>query len=59
MKLIYVNCVYKVTMQAQQMAPPDMKCKDKFLIQSTIVPFEANLHEDLTSTYNLVNGLCQ
>lgn len=56
MKLIYVN-VYIVTMQAQKMAPPDMKCKDKFLIQSTIVPIEANLHEDMTSTYNLVNGL--
>uniref|UniRef100_A0A0A0LWK4 MSP domain-containing protein n=1 Tax=Cucumis sativus TaxID=3659 RepID=A0A0A0LWK4_CUCSA len=41
-------------MQAQQMAPPDMKCKDKFLIQSTIVPIETNLHEDyVTSTYNL------
>ncbi|KGN66550.2 vesicle-associated protein 1-3-like [Cucumis sativus] len=47
------NCEVTFTMQAQKMAPPDMKCKDKFLIQSTIVPFEANLHEDLTSTYNL------
>lgn len=27
-----------VTMQAQRTAPPDMECKDKFLIQSTIVP---------------------
>ncbi|XP_031736065.1 vesicle-associated protein 2-1-like [Cucumis sativus] len=48
------NCEVTITMQAQQMAPPDMKCKDKFLIQSTIVPIETNLHEDyVTSTYNL------
>ena len=25
-------------MQAQRTSPPDMECKDKFLIQSTIVP---------------------
>lgn len=30
---------YVVTMQAQRGAPPDMQCKDKFLIQSTVVPF--------------------
>jgi hypothetical protein len=30
---------FTVTMQAQRLAPPDMLCKDKFLIQSTIVPF--------------------
>ncbi|XP_059439310.1 vesicle-associated protein 1-2-like isoform X2 [Corylus avellana] len=29
---------FTVTMQAQRTAPPDMECKDKFLIQSTIVP---------------------
>lgn len=27
-------CFYKVTMQAQKEAPPDMQCKDKFLLQS-------------------------
>eukprot|EP00270_Netrium_digitus_P021266 TRINITY_DN900_c0_g1_i2.p1 TRINITY_DN900_c0_g1~~TRINITY_DN900_c0_g1_i2.p1 ORF type:complete len:224 (-),score=43.76 TRINITY_DN900_c0_g1_i2:360-1031(-) len=27
-----------VTMQAQKEAPPDMQCKDKFLVQSVIVP---------------------
>lgn len=26
-----------VTMQAQKEAPPDMQCKDKFLLQSVIV----------------------
>ncbi len=28
----------KVTMQAQREAPPDMQCKDKFLVQSVIAP---------------------
>ncbi|CAH9080477.1 unnamed protein product [Cuscuta europaea] len=31
---------FRVTMQAQRTAPVDMQCKDKFLIQSTIVPHE-------------------
>lgn len=25
-------------MQAQRVAPPDMICKDQFLVQSTVVP---------------------
>jgi len=29
-----------VTMQAQREAPPDMQCKDKFLVQSAIVAKE-------------------
>lgn len=29
-----------VTMQAQREAPPDMQCKDKFLVQSAIVTQE-------------------
>jgi hypothetical protein len=28
----------EVTMQAQREAPPDMQCKDKFLVQSVIAP---------------------
>ncbi|KAH7571977.1 hypothetical protein JRO89_XS04G0178200 [Xanthoceras sorbifolium] len=31
-------CDFTVTMQSQGVAPPDMVCKDKFLIQSTVVP---------------------
>ncbi|KAL5701440.1 hypothetical protein ACHQM5_026776 [Ranunculus cassubicifolius] len=31
-------CDFTVTMQAQRVAPPDMQCKDKFLIQGTVVP---------------------
>lgn len=36
---MYFLCrVHAVTMQAQRAAPPDMICKDKFLIQTTVVP---------------------
>lgn len=42
-----------VRMQAQKLAPPDMLCKDKFLIQSTVVPADTT-DEDITSS--LVNG---
>ncbi|XP_020701956.1 vesicle-associated protein 2-1-like [Dendrobium catenatum] len=32
------SCTITVTLQAQQEYPPDMQCKDKFLVQSTKVP---------------------
>ncbi|KAE8690166.1 Vesicle-associated protein 1-1 [Hibiscus syriacus] len=32
------SCIIRVTLQAQSEYPPDMQCKDKFLLQSTIVP---------------------
>lgn len=32
------TCDVTVTMQAQREAPPDMQCKDKFLVQSVAVP---------------------
>ncbi|XP_022745869.1 vesicle-associated protein 2-2-like isoform X2 [Durio zibethinus] len=41
-------CDFKVTMQAQREAPPDMICKDKFLIQSTVVPAGTS-DKDITS----------
>ncbi|KAK4349630.1 hypothetical protein RND71_032385 [Anisodus tanguticus] len=31
------SCFIRVTLQAQKEYPPDMQCKDKFLLQSTIV----------------------
>uniref|UniRef100_A0A1S4ASK7 Vesicle-associated protein 1-1-like n=1 Tax=Nicotiana tabacum TaxID=4097 RepID=A0A1S4ASK7_TOBAC len=31
------TCDVTVTMQAQKEAPPDMQCKDKFLLQSVVV----------------------
>ncbi|KAK2992664.1 hypothetical protein RJ640_014914, partial [Escallonia rubra] len=33
------TCDFTVTMQAQRSAPADMHCKDKFLVQSTVVPY--------------------
>ncbi|KAG4929297.1 hypothetical protein JHK85_046801 [Glycine max] len=42
------KCDFTVTMQAQRMAPPDMLCKDKFLIQSTVVPV-GTTEDDITS----------
>ncbi|XP_068662348.1 vesicle-associated protein 2-2-like isoform X2 [Aristolochia californica] len=43
------TCDFTVTMQAQRVAPPDMQCKDKFLIQSTVVPF-GSTEEDISAT---------
>ncbi|KAH7288388.1 hypothetical protein KP509_31G024900 [Ceratopteris richardii] len=36
------TCNITVTMQAQKEMPPDMQCKDKFLVQSVILPDEAD-----------------
>ncbi|KAK6915501.1 Major sperm protein (MSP) domain [Dillenia turbinata] len=38
-----------VTMQAQRSAPPDLMCKDKFLIQSMVVPV-GTTDDDITSS---------
>ncbi|KAL6840902.1 hypothetical protein ACP4OV_029428 [Aristida adscensionis] len=32
------GCLAEVTMQTQREAPPDMQCKDKFLVQSVVAP---------------------
>ncbi|MQM11817.1 hypothetical protein Taro_044722 [Colocasia esculenta] len=37
---------FTVTMQAQKTAPPDLECKDKFLVQSVVIPF-GSTEEDL------------
>ncbi|KAL4355188.1 hypothetical protein GQ457_06G017550 [Hibiscus cannabinus] len=42
------TCDFTVTMQAQREAPPDMICRDKFLIQSTVVP-AGTTDENITS----------
>ena len=47
-----VKC-YAVTMQAQKVAP-DMACRDKFLIQSTIVPV-GTTEKDITPS--MVSGM--
>ncbi|MQL91174.1 hypothetical protein Taro_023788 [Colocasia esculenta] len=49
------TCDFTVTMQAQKVAPSDLQCKDKFLVQSTIVPFgttEEDLNANLFSKEN-------
>ncbi|XP_057484850.1 vesicle-associated protein 2-2-like isoform X2 [Actinidia eriantha] len=38
---------FTVTMQAQRSVPSELRCKDKFLIQSTVVPF-GTTDEDIT-----------
>ncbi|XP_039022534.1 vesicle-associated protein 2-2-like [Hibiscus syriacus] len=50
------TCDFSVIMQAQREAPPDMICRDKFLIQSTIVP-AGTTDENITSaTFVKDNG---
>ncbi|XP_018450260.2 vesicle-associated protein 2-2 isoform X1 [Raphanus sativus] len=43
------SCEFSVIMQAFKEPPPDMVCKDKFLIQSTAVP-EETTDEDITAS---------
>ncbi|XP_028770784.1 vesicle-associated protein 2-2 [Neltuma alba] len=43
------SCAFVVTMQAQRTALVDLMCKDKFLIQSTVVPVETT-NDDITSS---------
>ncbi|KAF7805163.1 vesicle-associated protein 2-2-like isoform X1 [Senna tora] len=43
------TCAFIVTMQAQRAALVDMACKDKFLIQSTIVPV-GTTNDDISSS---------
>lgn len=38
---------FVVTMQAQKEAPPDMQCKDKFLLQSVVAP-DGSTTKDIT-----------
>ena len=42
-------------MQAQREAPADMQCKDKFLVQSVIVP-EGGLNTEVSQ--EMVRGNC-
>ncbi|XP_031101663.1 vesicle-associated protein 2-2-like [Ipomoea triloba] len=42
------SCDFTITMQAQREPPPDMICKDKFLVQGATVP-EGTTEEDITS----------
>ncbi|KAK8640081.1 hypothetical protein V6N13_138443 [Hibiscus sabdariffa] len=39
------SSVIRVTLQAQREYPPDMQCKDKFLLQSTVVPANTDVDD--------------
>lgn len=39
------TCDVVVTMQTQREAPPDMQCKDKFLVQSVVAPSGINVKD--------------
>ncbi|XP_050204147.1 vesicle-associated protein 1-3 [Mercurialis annua] len=45
-------CNVIVTMQAQKEAPPDMQCKDKFLLQSVAVPDGATTKDITADMFN-------
>ncbi|KAF3457301.1 hypothetical protein FNV43_RR01958 [Rhamnella rubrinervis] len=49
------TCDFKVTMSAHSVAPPNLKCTDKFLIQSIIVPF-GTTEEGITSDMAELHG---
>ncbi|OVA04368.1 hypothetical protein BVC80_1395g85 [Macleaya cordata] len=48
---------FTVTRQAQNVAPPDMQCKDRFLIQSMIVPFGTTDKDIPSSMFNKDNEM--
>ncbi|KDP39940.1 hypothetical protein JCGZ_03471 [Jatropha curcas] len=50
------SCVIRVTLQAQHEYPPDMQCKDKFLLQSTTVPPHTDVDELPAETFNKDNS---
>ncbi|KAJ7535849.1 hypothetical protein O6H91_12G048500 [Diphasiastrum complanatum] len=45
-----------VTMQAQREAPPDMQCKDKFLVQSVIAPYGTTAKDVSQDLFNKESG---
>ncbi|XP_010245359.1 PREDICTED: vesicle-associated protein 1-1-like [Nelumbo nucifera] len=47
---------FTVTMQAQREAPPDLQCKDKFLIQSTTVPLGTTAEDIVPNMFTKDNG---
>ncbi|XP_071722928.1 vesicle-associated protein 2-1-like [Rutidosis leptorrhynchoides] len=50
------SCVIRVTLQAQREYPPDMQCKDKFLLQSAIVAPHTDVDELPQDTFNKDTG---
>ncbi|KAH6779756.1 Plant VAMP membrane family protein [Perilla frutescens var. hirtella] len=54
--LPYSVCNVTVNMQAQKEAPPDMQCRDKFLVQSVIVPNGTTIKDINQEMFNRDNG---
>ncbi|XP_004511733.1 vesicle-associated protein 2-1 [Cicer arietinum] len=50
------SCIIRVTLQAQREYPPDMQCKDKFLLQSTIVNPNTDVDDLPPDTFNKDSG---
>lgn len=50
------SCIIRVTLQAQREYPPDMQCKDKFLLQSTIVGPNTDVDDLPANTFNKDSG---
>lgn len=50
------SCVIKVILQAQKEYHPVMQCKDKFLLQSTVVASHADIDELPQDTFNKDTG---
>ncbi|KAL3619475.1 hypothetical protein CASFOL_037045 [Castilleja foliolosa] len=50
------SCVIRVTLQAQRNYPRNMQCKDKFLLQSTVVPPNTKTGELPKDTFNKEAG---
>ncbi|XP_022878595.1 vesicle-associated protein 2-1-like [Olea europaea var. sylvestris] len=50
------SSVIRVTLQAQREYPPDLPCKDKFLLQSTIVPPNVDVDQLAQDTFNKEGG---
>ncbi|GAU29287.1 hypothetical protein TSUD_226580 [Trifolium subterraneum] len=50
------SCIIRVTLQAQREYPPDMQCKDKFLLQSTIVAPNTDVDDLPADTFNKDSG---
>ncbi|CAA0806037.1 Vesicle-associated protein 1-1 [Striga hermonthica] len=50
------TCDVIVTMQAQKEAPPDMQCRDKFLLQSVVVSPEVTVKDITPEMFNKESG---
>ncbi|KAK1418764.1 hypothetical protein QVD17_27910 [Tagetes erecta] len=54
--LPHSTCDITVTMQAQKEAPPDMQCKDKFLLQSAVASPGATVKDITPELFNKESG---